>query len=308
MDFESLLMGVINNRLTKLVSNAAANVDREDRGVPDSTRRAFNSRMTSDARVARMAAQNMEDAKAMVNVAQTNVTAIKSQFQKIQELLIEYGESDTLAQSDELTSGINNSLQDHIAEIVRLAKNTTFNGMNLFDGTNLTISDSSNNKNGFTNDYQIQVVLQAGESQRNQKFINFFDNHTIATVTGSSGSLDISNVLSSTNGNMNLDNLSAVLQINGTTAADRKQKAQTFLGDVQRYIERMQSLESQYSYDYKSLDNLSILFEEQADIFDKTRERSEKKQTSSSSLSQAALLSELLASSSNSNAVLSGLL
>ncbi|MBQ7606468.1 MAG: hypothetical protein IJU76_00550 [Desulfovibrionaceae bacterium] len=272
MDFESLLMGVLNNRLTNLVANSSDTGEKESRGVPDSTRRAFESRMKADARVARMAAQNMEDGKSMVNVAQTNVTAIKSQLQSIQELLTNAAYSDSFSNIN--LADIKTAIGEHSAEIERLARNASFNGMNLFDGS-LPNPDGSSGTNNNT------VILQAGESQREQHFMILLDGFGIVD---SGGSMDLSKAT--------LD--SDLAQF--TTQADAK----AALERIDKYIDRIRGLEAQYSYDYRSLDNLSLLFEEQADIYDDTWERSASTKGTSTSTNNASILSELLSSSSSS--------
>ena len=272
MDFESLLMGVLNNRLTNLVANSSDSGEKESRGVPDSTRRAFESRMKADARVARMAAQNMEDGKSMVNVAQTNVTAIKSQLQSIQELLTNAAYSDSFSNIN--LADIKTAIGEHSAEIERLARNASFNGMNLFDGS-LPNPDGSSGTNNNT------VILQAGESQREQHFMILLDGFGIVD---SGGSMDLSKAT--------LD--SDLAQF--TTQADAK----AALERIDKYIDRIRGLEAQYSYDYRSLDNLSLLFEEQADIYDDTWERSASTKGTSTSTNNASILSELLSSSSSS--------
>ena len=267
MNYEALLMGVLNSKLTKQVNQAAQSADREDRSMPNSTRRAFESRMKGDADVARMASQNMEDGKAMVNVAQTNATAIKSQLQAIQEILTDCAYTDSF--SANVLSSAGQSSGEHIDEILRLAGEASFNGMHLMDGT------AGNNGT---------VELQAGNSVREQKFMNLLD----GSLTGVLGSHS-----------MNLNLLSQELAFTDQTSA------KAALANVEKYIERMQGLESQYSYDYKSLDNLSLLFEEQADIYDQARERSSSSTSSgSASTSSSSILSELLTSSGSS--ILSG--
>ena len=277
MDLESMLMGVINNNLTKKVVRSSQNAEREDRGVPNSTRRAFESRMKSDAAVARMASQNMEDAKGMVTVAQTNITAIKSQFQAIQEILTNCAYTDSLTQS--FIDSSKASIIDHVKEIQRLAGNAEFNGMKLMDG--------SAGNNG-------TIELQAGNSVRNQTFQNLLDTSLGGTTVIGNTSMSVNNLLSSS-GNL----------LNTELDFSDQSGARTALGKVEKYIERMQGLEGQYSYDYKSLDNLSILFEEQADIYEQTAERSTPSSSSgNASTNSANILAQLL--SAGGSSILSG--
>ena len=242
MDYETLLMNMINNRLTREVSRNAQITEREDRSMPDSTRRAFESRMRSDTAVARMASQNMEDAESMVTVAQTGVTAIKSQLQKIQEILTDCAETDFMTQ-DELDSA-QAVIQERTKEIERIAGNTTFNGMSLLNGTA---------GNGGV------VQLQAGSSTRNQKFINLLDGS--GTVLSGSGTMDLRAAT--------LDS-----DLTGSPGAFTQAIAQQSLTNISKYIDRIGGIEGQYSYDIRSLDNLRILFEEQADIYEAAGQRS----------------------------------
>ncbi|MCR4667183.1 MAG: hypothetical protein K5657_07805 [Desulfovibrio sp.] len=267
MDYESLLMGVVNARLAKQVNKSSALSNQEDRSMPNSSRRAFESRMKSDAAVARMASQNMEDGKSMVNVAQTTATAIKSQLQSMQKILKDCAYSDSFTST--LMQSANESIGEHIDEIIRLAGNATFNGMSLMDGS---LGDNGT------------IQLQAGNSAREQHFTNLLDDSLTDDVLGSNS--------------MNMQNLATEL------AFTDQDGARAALGKIEKIIERMQGLEAQYSYDYTSLDNLSLLFEEQADIFDETRKRSEASTTKTSATSSTDILSELLQSSSSS--ILSG--
>lgn len=81
MDLDSLLSQSLNSKLTTMLlqrmyqSSTATHL-----AVPDSTRRAFASQMRVDARVAIQGAQNMQDAAALVTVAQTDVTGIKEKL------------------------------------------------------------------------------------------------------------------------------------------------------------------------------------------------------------------------------------
>ncbi|MBR4742297.1 MAG: hypothetical protein IK079_05310 [Desulfovibrio sp.] len=278
MDLESFLSGIINTRLLKEAQQSSESSTREDRRMPNSTRRAFESRMKTDASVARVAAQNMEDGKAMVNVAQTYTTAIKSQMQSIQEILANCAHADTL--TDTNYADASRDIRDRIKEIVRLASNAEFNGMHLMDGT-------AGDQNGTGN----IVQMQAGNSPREQKFMNLLNTSlSNAVMDGSS---------------MNLNSLAAdlgVVDSNGNDANIDKDGAATALTKMEKYIDRIEALEAQYSYDYKALDNLSILFEEQAEIFELAGTANGNSKTPSS---RSEVLSELL--SSKNSSILSGI-
>lgn len=271
MDLESLLLGFINSDLTTKAVTTNQNSQRESRGMENSTRRAFDSRMETDAATSRMAAQNMDDAKVMVNVAQTNATAIKSQLQSMQKVLTDAAANTSATSSD--YDAWNAQMDVFAEEIVRLAENASFNGQKLMDGS------AGKDGNGV-------VVLQAGNSTRDQKFVNLLDADLGTDVLGANS--------------MNVQNIAQALHISNAS------EAQTALKTVGDYISRLESVEAQYSYDYKSLDNLSILFEEQADIFDAARADSSTGTTSGTSSqtsgsSSASYLDQLLAVSSGSS-------
>src|SRR5574344_865283 len=160
MDLESLLLGFINSDLTTKAVTTNQNSQRESRGMENATRRAFDSRMETDAATSRMAAQNMDDAKVMVNVAQTNATAIKSQLQSMQKVLTDAAANTSATSSD--YDAWNAQMDVFAEEIVRLAENASFNGQKLMDGS------AGKDGNGV-------VVLQAGNSTRDQKFVNLLD-------------------------------------------------------------------------------------------------------------------------------------
>ena len=264
MDMEALLLGIVNANLAKKAV-ASSQAEREDRSMPESTRRPFESRMRADAAMARMAAQNMEDAKVMVNVAQTGVTAIKSQLQAIQEILTDCAHTDGL--SAEHLSGASASVAEHIDEILRLAGDTAFNGMSLLDGQNSV------------------VQIQAGNSVRKQQFANLLDS-------------SLSTVLDPNSSNMNLNRLSTELAFNDQAGA------QTALNKIGDYIARMQNLEAQYAYDYKSLGNMSILFDEQADILDNAQKSTSRTtNTAAAPESDSDYLQQILASLGNASII-----
>ena len=296
MDYESILMGMINSRLTNQVNKSKQYQEREDRSMPNSTRRAFESRMKTDAAVYRVAAQNMEDAKAMVNVAQTTTTAIKSQFQEVQKILTEAATQDSRTIDD--YREMNKSLIECFSEIERLATNASFNGMKLMDGT--TGNGQGSAGQGVT------VVLQAGGSTRNQNFMNLLDGSgTNYTPGNPSMDLSVSNLVgtastNATDGGIDYSGSGSLMIDTSGTAANAQASAQTALDLVEKYIDGITGLEAQYSYDYKSLDNLSILFEEQADIFEEAGQRSSA--FDSPNLTTSEILSQLV----NNPSILSG--
>ena len=291
MDYESMLMTMVNNHLTSRVTKAQQVQQHEDRSMPNSTRRAFESRMQTDAAVYRVAAQNMEDGRDMVKVAQTGVCDIKSQLQCVEKILIDCAtqESMTIGEYEEANRG----LVKRFEEIEKLAKNTSFNGMNLMDGS------LGNGSNGNNLNLPGVSELQSGYSQREQEFMNlldpnvqYVDNVSIGQNTNGQNCMDLSSTT-----------LTSILSIDVSSGdPDLAQvSAQTALGRVKKYLAGIAGLEAQYSYDIKSLDNLSMLFEEQADIFAEVGKRSSA--FDKPTMSQNDILSQLLTSNSS---ILSG--
>ena len=289
MDYESMLMTMVNNHLTSRVTKAQQVQQHEDRSMPNSTRRAFESRMQTDAAVYRVAAQNMEDGRDMVEVAQTGVSGIKSQLQCVEKILTDVATQDSMT-LDEYKEA-NKGLAKRFEEIQKLVKNTSFNGMNLLDGS---LGNSSNNLNLYS-----VVELQSGYSQREQKFMNLLDSSITTPYDNGDQSMNLSFNRLFVGDPSN--NISPVFAIDTSSVTTAKSTAQTALTNVKKYIEGIAGLEAQYSYDIKSLDNLSMLFEEQADIFAEAGKRSSA--FDKPSMSQNDILSQLLASNSS---ILSG--
>ena len=289
MDYEAIIMGMLNSQLTSQVTKAQQAQQREDFGVPNSTRRPFESRMKTEAAVYRVAAQNMEDGSAMVHMAQTGVTAIKSQLKDVEEILTDASAQDSMTIDD--YKEVNKTLAKRFEEIEKIAQNTTFNGMSLLDGT------AGNNG---------VVTLQAGCSPRNQKFMNLLDGSGSAYSAGNQ-SMDLS--FDTLFGNSTLtiattpppstpQRIGFLAIDTSSDAATANTSAQNALKLVKKYIEGIAGLEAQYSYDIKSLDNLGLLFEEQADIFEDAAKRASDSGSSSadpSTMSRSEILSQLLA-------------
>lgn len=240
IDLSDLLQNSLNSRITTMLLNKMySSSSRSDNwgtvAVPDSTRRAFTSRMNVDSRVAIQGAQNMEDAAALVSQAQSNVTAIKDKLQEMQKIATEAATKDGLEPST--FASMQESLKKLARDIVAIAKNSNFNGISLLDG-----------KAGLNEDGVIQ--LQAGNSARDQVLTNFLDSN-VATGTVVDGT-----------GNINMENLEDLMNVSNRATG---QAALDLIKDV---YARVLSVESQYSYDVKSLNNMSTLLKGQSDILE----------------------------------------
>lgn len=240
LDLNDLLQNSLNSKITtQLLNKMYGSSNRSNNwgtvAVPDSTRRAFTSRMNVDSRVAIQGAQNMDDAAALVSQAQSNVTAIKDKLQEMQKIATEAATKDGLEPST--FASMQESLKKIARDIVAIAKNSSFNGISLLDG-----------KAGLNEDGVIQ--LQAGNSARDQVLTNFLDSNVAAgTVVDGTG-------------NINMENLEDLMNVSNRTTG---QAALDLIKDV---YARVLSVESQYSYDVKSLNNMSTLLKGQSDILE----------------------------------------
>ena len=230
-DTTQLLEQTMNSKITELLYTQMIGSQRKSVGDPSSTTRPFTGRLTLDSRVAVQGAQNMTDAATMVTEAQTGVTAIKSKLDEMKQIATEAATRDNLTTND--YESMQASLQKLASELVDLAGSTSFNGMQLLNGSA-----------GMNSDGVIQ--LQAGNSSLKQVLVNLVD----GDVT--TGVLDGSKI--------NLNNLSGLM-----TVSDRG-TAEAALGVLNDVYDRVYSVESQYSYDIKSLNNMSTLLKGQADI------------------------------------------
>lgn len=262
MDMTSLLSQVMESRIAGLMYQNMQKTQRVDRSVPDSTRRAFDSKMESDAGVFRQSSQNMKDAMSMVSIAQSGVTTIKHHLTEMFKIATEMTEFDNM--SDEQYRASSKMLKEQSDLIVSLAKNIEFNGMNLLDGSAGMNGDGT-------------VVLQAGGSPMEQVFTNLLDGGT--SVMNNSGS-------------MNLELLEPDTNITNQT------EARELVEKLNTYIQRINTIEADYSFDIKALENLSVLFENKADIFENTIQYKES-DDGTEQVTSADYLAQLMAGNSN---------
>ncbi len=234
-DMTSLLSAVYESKLATSMYNKMESTVYTNRSVKDSTRRAFDSAMRADAAMYNQASRNMSDAMAMVEVAQSGTTAAKQYLNDMYKVATEAATLSGMS-SDQYAS-YSASLNELAGLIVGLAENTSFNGMDLLNGTAGMNSDGT-------------VVLQGGNSQIDQAFNNLIDS-------------DLTEVMGA-NGNMNFNLLK-----DEATITDQSSAA-AFAANLEKYIERLEMVEANYSYDIKGLENLSLLYEDRASILENT--------------------------------------
>ena len=265
LDTSALLTGYMNSKITAMLVSRLYGADATV-AMPESTSRSLTSRMRLDSRVALQGAQNMQDAAAMVTAAQTDVTGIKDKLKQMKELAVEAATLDPLNSTD--FAAAKDTLLGLAEDIVSIAKNSSFNGISLLDG-----------KAGMNSDGKIQ--LQAGNSSREQVLTNFLDGSAAPGKT-----LDGSKI--------NMENLGKQLEdlLAGVDLTDQDAAAAAFgkiSGVLKDVFDRVGMVESQYSYDIKSLNNMSVLLQGQADILDSAQKNhlvgggSEDKNSSASS-------------------------
>ena len=240
IDASSLVQNYMNSKITSLLMSKLYGQS-ATAAVPDSTRRPFVSRMRLDSRADLQGAQNMEDAAALVGVAQSDVTAIKDKLNSMLAKTIEAATLDPMENPDYAST--NSALKKLAQDISDIAKNSSFNGIRLLDGSA-----------GMDNDGRIQ--LQAGNSPRDQVMVNMLDSSVAAgQVLGGQGEI-------------NLNNLGALFDAGGAWEVTDQASAKAARANLEEIIDRITGVEAQYSYDIKSLKNMSLLLQNQADILD----------------------------------------
>ncbi len=276
LDTSALLTDYMNSKITNMLFSRLYGED-SPAALPESTRRAFTSRMRLDSRVALHGAQNMEDAAAMVTAAQTDITGIKDKLNQMRSITAEAMIKEGMENSDYQTARRN--LLSLAEGIVGLAETSSFNGIRLLDGS------AGMDRNG-------RIELQAGNSSFEQVLTNVLDGSVTNTVLERNGT------------GINLRNLEKQLNtiLADAAIADPDAAAAAFAEAnelVAGVFDRIQGIESQYSYDIKSLDNMRLLLLGQADILDNVVNNHQKDATdgesaSTTTTSSSSALSDLL--------------
>jgi flagellin-like hook-associated protein FlgL len=236
-DLSSLLQSVMSSKIASTLFAEMGVQQREKRYAPDSARLAFLSRMRLDAATSRQGARNMEDAAAMVTTAQAGVIAVRQMLADMRQTAVDALNAGTLAQYTAATT----ELEDYARKMAQTARATEFNGFRLLDGTAYG--------NGV-------FQLQAGNSALNEPLVNFLD-------SGVTGGQVVDN-----SGNINLNDF---LDTSNPLFMDDAASAQAVINLIDRVSDRVAAVEAQYSNDIKSLGNLRLFLESQADIFDNVK-------------------------------------
>ncbi|MDC0088701.1 flagellin [Porticoccaceae bacterium] len=186
---------IINtNTAATLTSNALARNDREmsqamerlstgqriNSAADDAAGLAISSKMTSAVRGLEQASRNANDAISLLQTADGAAIEISNLLQRMRELAVQVT-NDTMTTDDQ--SSVTTEFTALMAEIERIADNTTWNGTNIMDGTNSSLT------------------FQVGADDGQTVSVTMGDFETATTTTYSSGtaaSLSAITVTSST--------------------------------------------------------------------------------------------------------------
>jgi len=134
----NILSLVTQNNLNKSQSALSTSMERLSSGLrinsakDDAAGQAISNRMTSQLRGMTQASRNANDGISMAQTAEGALNEINNNLQRIRELTVQAkngsnSTSDTTSLQDEVTA--------RLEEIDRIASKTTFNGINLLDGS-----------------------------------------------------------------------------------------------------------------------------------------------------------------------------
>src|SRR5574340_1216586 len=119
--------GALQTSLQRLSSGLRINSAKDD-----AAGMAISDRMTSQIRGLNQATRNANDGISLAQTAEGALSEISNNLQRIRELAIQSANS-TNSASDR--ASLDAEVQQLIAEISRVASQTSFNGLNLLDGT-----------------------------------------------------------------------------------------------------------------------------------------------------------------------------
>ncbi|MCF8088695.1 MAG: flagellin [Desulfotignum sp.] len=118
---------VLNNSMKRLSSGLRINSAKDD-----AAGLSIANRMSSQVRGLNQAARNANDGISMAQVAEGAMQEVSNNLQRIRELAVQ-ASSDSNSATDR--AALNDEVTQLVAEISRVAENTSFNGTNLLDGS-----------------------------------------------------------------------------------------------------------------------------------------------------------------------------
>jgi len=203
------------NKDMETAMNRLSTGNRINTAADDAAGVAIASRMTAEIKGLNQAIRNAADGQSMADTAEGAMIEIESMLQRMRELSVQSA-SDTLSSNDRET--LQNEVSQLQNEIDRIVTTTSYNGINLLDGTaniDLQIGSSANQQMNFK-------VGNVGTSQLGTALTS--NALTASTSVTGQGSVAVENVVNMTfNGN---DTYGFKIELDGNTA----NKTLTFTG------------------------------------------------------------------------------
>ena len=204
------------NKDMEQAMNRLSTGNRINTAADDAAGVAIASRMTAEIKGLNQAIRNAADGQSMADTAEGAMIEIESMLQRMRELSVQSA-SDTLSANDRET--LQNEVAQLQSEIDRIVDTTSYNGINLLDGTaniDLQIGSSANQQMNFK-------VGNVGTSQLGTALTS--NALTASTSVTAEGSAAVENVVNMTfNGN---DSYGFKIELDGNTA----NKTLTFTGE-----------------------------------------------------------------------------
>jgi len=149
-------MSVVNTNIKALIAQqSSVNVGRDmatamerlstglkvNKAADDAAGLAIGNHMTAQIRGLNMAVKNANDAVAMLQTAEGSMVEMTNMLQRMRELSVQAAnDTNTSADRTALTAEVTQLTE----EIIRIANNTTWNGMKLLDGSKFTSGSAAN--------------------------------------------------------------------------------------------------------------------------------------------------------------------
>lgn len=176
---------VTQNNLNKSQSSLATSMERLSSGLrinsakDDAAGQAIANRMTSQVRGMTQASRNANDGISMAQTAEGALNEINNNLQRVRELTVQAKNGSN--SSSDLTS-LQDEVTARLAEIDRISSKTTFNGINLLDGTAGT-AGKVNIQVGANDGDTITIDLSAAKSDTTTLGVKTLD-MTTASASG----------------------------------------------------------------------------------------------------------------------------
>lgn len=183
---------IAQNNLNKSQSSLSTSIERLSSGLrinsakDDAAGQAISNRFTSQINGLNQAARNANDGISMSQTAEGALNEINNNLQRIRELTVQ-AKNGTNSTTD--TESLQSEVTARLAEINRIASKTTFNGINLLDGTAGTAGKVSIQVGANDGD-TIEIDLSTAKADTTTLGINALD-LTKVTASGDTSLTDI---------------------------------------------------------------------------------------------------------------------